>query len=257
MTAAWLTVVTVVKDDPDGLARTVASLASNDLAGVEHVVVDGSAAPVPASALAATAAACVRQEPRGVYAAMNAGLEAARGAFAWFLNAGDEVAADDVLARLRAPLRDATWAHAPVVVIGRDGRTVQTPPWSYAAERKRHFARGRFPAHQGTIASVAALRALGGFDTSYRICADYKAALGLSSLADPVELAFPIARFREGGISTVDWRRSVAEFHRARRETFRPRGWQAVVEHWYTRRQWIALGSYREVVEPLRARTSR
>jgi hypothetical protein len=39
----WLTVVTVVKDDPAGFAATVESLAAQDLSAVEYVVVDGSA----------------------------------------------------------------------------------------------------------------------------------------------------------------------------------------------------------------------
>lgn len=253
MTSPWLTVVTVVKDDHDGLARTVASLARGDLEGVEHVVVDSSADPVSQIAMEPTDARIVRQEPRGVYAAMNAGLAAATGRLAWFLNAGDEVAEPGVVARLRHHTKEATWAHGPVIVTSRSGTRTQTPRWEYARERRRLFARGRFPAHQGTVASVAALRSLGGFDTTYRICADYKAALGLSLIAEPVELRFPVAMFAEGGVSTTEWRASVAEFHRARRESLAPRGKAAVIELADTARQAVALGLYRSIVEPRRS----
>ena len=40
----WLSVVTVVKDDADGLRASVASLAHQDRHGVEHLVIDSSAA---------------------------------------------------------------------------------------------------------------------------------------------------------------------------------------------------------------------
>ena len=257
MTRQWLTVVTIVKDDPVGLARTAESLAVNDLTDVEHVVVDGSTEVVPLEALQATRARVVHQVPQGVYSAMNAGLYEATAEYVWFLNAGDEVLGDDVITRLRRLVRDVVWAHAPVIVMGRDHRSLATPPWSYSEESKRLFARGRFPAHQGTIASVDALRDLGGFDTRYRICADYKIALELSKLSDPVEISFPIARFHEGGLSTIDWRKSVIEFHRARREVFHPRGRRALVEYLHMGRQWIALGTYRAVIEPIRSRLSR
>ena len=41
--APWLSVITVVKDDNAGLLATLASLKSQNLDGVEHVVVDSSA----------------------------------------------------------------------------------------------------------------------------------------------------------------------------------------------------------------------
>lgn len=243
----WLTVVTVVKDDPEGLARTVASLAPQDRRGVEHIVVDGSIRPVAPAAVAATSGTLLREDPRGIYVAMNTGLAAAQGRFAWFLNAGDTAARHDTIERMRPLVEGAIWAHGPVVVIGRGGRRVTTPDWDYRAERKRAFARGRFPAHQGTIASVAALRRIGGFDVRYRVCADYAAALRLSLLADPVAIPFPIACFHEGGTSTIQWRRSVMESHRARCDILEPRGVAAAIERLDTARQFAALGTYRTI----------
>lgn len=189
------------------------------------------------------------QKPLGVYAAMNAGLEAATGDYAWFLNAGDEVAAPGTLARVRSRLNGCTWAHGPVVVVGRNGRETVTPAWDYATERTRLFARGSFPAHQGTFATTAALRSSGGFDASYAICADYKVALQLSLAADPIVLEFPVARFAEGGVSTTRWRTSVSEFHRARREVLQPQGHAALLERLDTARQFAALGTYRLIVD--------
>ena len=41
-TGPWLSIITVVKDDPEGFARTAESIAGQNLKGVEWVVIDGS-----------------------------------------------------------------------------------------------------------------------------------------------------------------------------------------------------------------------
>ena len=243
----WLTVVTVVKDDPEGLKRTAASLQSARHDGIEHLIVDSSRVPV--NGIQAPDARILHEPPRGVYAAMNTGVLEARGEFVWFLNAGDEAATDEVLARIQEVVVDTTWAFGPVIVVDRSGKETRTPAWSYQRERARAFARGHFPAHQGTIVRRQTLMDLGGFDTSFRICADYAMALHLSRVSDPVVIDTPLARFYEGGLSTAAWRESVKEFHRARREVLDPKGLSALVEGFDTGLQFVKLGLYRTFLD--------
>lgn len=247
----WLSVVTVVKDDLDGFTRSAASLGEQDLDGVEWVVIDGSTDPAAIPALLAqdgASSAVYRHEaPRGIYPAMNTALHVASGDVVYFLNAGDTLASPTVLARVRELLGDGIWGFGPVEIEETSGAVVVTPPWDYRAEKRAGFSRGHFPAHQGTFARTAALREIGGFDTSYRIAADYAAALRLSLLADPVELPIVIARFREGGTSTVRWQESFREFHRARREILRPSGSAAMREQWETARHYALVYAHREV----------
>jgi glycosyltransferase len=247
----WLSVVTVVKDDRDGFARSLASLRAQDLDGVEWIVIDGSRDEAEIPALLATsdalAARYCHEAPRGIYPAMNNALEIACGDVLYFLNAGDTLASSSILARVRECVGDAVWAFGPVEIEERSGAVVVTPPWDYASERRAAFSRGHFPPHQGTFVRTTVLREIGGFDASYRIAADYAAALKLSLLADPVELPFIIARFREGGTSTVRWQESFREFHRARREILRPSGTSALRERWESARHFARVYAHREV----------
>ena len=153
----WLTIVTVVKDDPSGLERTLRSLLGADPGSFEHLVIDSSAhrtATVELVSLLGLPSRVVWVEPAGVYAAMNTGLAEATGDFIHFLNAGDELAYPSVLADIRATLRasDAVWLEGPVEIVDAAGGTVITPPWDYDQVSEWAFARGRFPAHQGTVA---------------------------------------------------------------------------------------------------------
>jgi glycosyltransferase involved in cell wall biosynthesis len=250
----WLSIITVVRDDPEGLAATLASVAANDRDGVEVLVVDGSADPSIAPGLVGDLGSVIWRQPQGIYPAMNDGLAAASGAYAYYLNAGDLLFDACVLARLRQVL-DANrpeWAFGRVEVIGQDGSRVITPPWDYARERAVHFSRGLFPPHQGTVARVDLLRSAGGFDPSYRIAADYALFLRMSQACDPLVLDLVLARFTEGGASTQQWQRSFREFHRARCEILQPSGLPALRERFHTAVHFARVWAYREVI--LRAR---
>lgn len=257
MAAPWISVITVVKDDPEGFARTLDSLVRQDLNGVEFVVVDSSRDRSTIPDLVADVP-CVYAwtEPRGIYAAMNAALARASGDMACFANAGDTFAADDVLNRVRPLVEGKVWAHGPVEVVDVAGNVVVTPPWDYDREKAVGFSRGHFPAHQGTFTNREELLSLGGFDTTYEIAADYAMALRLSQVADPVVLDFPIARFHEGGASTQRWQDSFREFHRARRSILKPRGMDALRERWFGGVHFVSVWLHRTVISPYRGRRS-
>lgn len=252
-TAPWLTLVTVVKDDPAGLRATLASLVDQDLSDVEYVVIDGSAdrdavpdtlagAPLPAR--------CTWQQPRGIYAAMNTGLEAATGSFVYFANAGDALI-PGVLERVRPRLDIATveWGFGSVGFRSPDsGAITPEPGWSYPAERRHFFARRRFPPHQGTFMRTRELRRQGGFDESFRITADYLAMLRASEAADPVVLDEVIAVFETGGASTTSWREGLREFHRARLLALEPQGIPRLHEQAHTVGTWVRTAVYRGVL---------
>ena len=251
-----LTIVTVVRNDAAGLRRTLGSLSRQSVAPDQLVVVDGSDdRDEVAGTLAAFPLLPVDLSwapPRGVYAAMNDGLARAIGDYVCFLNAGDVLAADDVLAGIAGPLagQRPRWAMGRVEFFGEDGSVMAQPAWDYADERAALFARGRFPAHQGVVVRTDALRAQGGFDLSYRVAADYASILRLAADGPPLDLGLTLAEFTVGGLSTQDWQQALGEFHRARRAAFAPRGLAAVAERTRTARTWAATSAYRSLWAP-------
>jgi glycosyltransferase involved in cell wall biosynthesis len=252
--APWLSVITVVRNDATGFTSTLASMDEQDLDGVEFIVIDGSDATQRVDEAMAGRVATTYEwhPPTGVYRAMNAGLAAARGEYVYFLNAGDVLTSPTVLSSIRGAMSTTSppWLFGSVRFIDEAGRAVVPPPFDYAAEKRALFSHGRFPPHQGTVARSELLRQQGGFDTSYRIGADYAAFLRLSLVADPVECSCVIAEFRQGGLSSTSWRESLSEFHRARRDILAPRGWPAVAETSATWLQIMKVGAYRSLWAP-------
>lgn len=245
----WLSVITVVKDAAAELERTLASMRAQDLEGVEYLVIDSSSDRDEVSrALAAAQLPHTYQwqAAAGIYAAMNEGLRIARGTYVYFLNAGDEALPGAFTSVAAISGRGtATWVVGLVDVVSVTGSVVTTPAWSFEDEQRACFARGLFAPHQGTFARTTDLRAVGGFDSTYRIAADYAAFLALTKLSSPIMLNSSVARFHEGGLSTQRWQDSFREFHRARKQLLQPRGTTAVLEDFYTARQFLAVGAYR------------
>lgn len=230
-----LTVAVVVRNDPNGLAETLTSLATAWRPNTECLVLDGSDDPETIEAVVAKYSSIevsVRwSEPRGVYPAMNEALARARGEYTWFVNAGDRAYSNSsVSAVLQILEKRPVWAYGQVRFIDNRGRTVLPKPFNYERERRSGFSRGRFPPHQGTVAATQVMRDLGGFNESFKIAADYAMMLNLSQLGDPAESQEVWADFYEGGLSTMQWRQAINEFHRARIDILRPSGINLVKE---------------------------
>ena len=248
-----LSIITVVRDAPRDFADTIASVSSQDLAGVEYVVIDSSTDQGVIPDLLSGVAVEYQWVPAtGIYSAMNTGLHAANGDSVLFLNAGDTLADSGVFSEIKSILRlqAPVWLYAEVQMSDSLGQVMQTPPWDYLTEQPLLFSRGHFPCHQGTFTRRDTLLELDGFDTSYEIVADYVAFLKLSKLAAPVHLPKTVAVFQPGGVSSDRWRAAIGEFHRARREVLAPSGFSAFRERLETAALLTKTAAYRGLWAP-------
>ena len=101
-----VSVVTVVRNDPAGLARTIDSVASQDYPRIEYLVIDGASTDETPDVLKSHQAKVNRwiSEPdAGIYDAMNKGARLASGEYVCFMNAGDTFAASDTVTRMFVP----------------------------------------------------------------------------------------------------------------------------------------------------------
>lgn len=100
-----ISVVTVVFNDRDGLARTIDSVAAQQWGAKEYIVVDGGSTDGSRELIEKRSDVIdryVSENDRGIYDAMNKGAAMATGDFVIFMNAGDTFAAPDVISRVFA-----------------------------------------------------------------------------------------------------------------------------------------------------------
>ncbi len=197
-----LTIVTITKDDSDGLARTLSSSKYWHSMGVEHVIVDGGgdAAAGPSKSINwdMDKFRVLSQKSQGIAAAFNEGLAVANGEWVWFLNGGDAIHEDLDPAWLLS-LLSRTQAQVITGTLHFDGERVPRvmPHLSYQWPLISCWL-----AHPATLVRRDLLLAAGGFDIRWRIAMDYDLWLRLLSPGVAVDvLSVPFARFDVGGVS--------------------------------------------------------
>jgi putative colanic acid biosynthesis glycosyltransferase len=100
------TLITITLNNYSGLQKTYKSIEKQQFEDFEWIVIDGGSTDETVDFLRAQRSATrsatnpfrfISEEDEGIYDAMNKGIKEARGRYLLFLNAGDELAADDVL----------------------------------------------------------------------------------------------------------------------------------------------------------------
>jgi glycosyltransferase involved in cell wall biosynthesis len=174
-----LSVITITYKDAPGLALTLQSLKPLQASGIswEHVIVDGSPEE-NASTLSALEKDWplkhIQSAPRGVYAAMNDGIQGMSGNAAWFLNGGDQLRDVGTLQALlsRFTSEPAIEMICSGVDLVRDGQ------YLYSKFPNPEFLRNLLGTnricHQGIIYRSDLFKKVGTYNTHYKFAADYE-----------------------------------------------------------------------------------
>lgn len=95
-----ISIITIVKNDPVGLERTLDSIAHQVYSESQLIIIDGASSDKTIEVINKFSSAIetwISEPDLGIYHAMNKGIELAKGDWLLFLNAGDEFATNDSL----------------------------------------------------------------------------------------------------------------------------------------------------------------
>lgn len=179
-----VTVATVVRDDPAGLAATIANVARQDYGNLEFIVLDGGSQEATLDVIRRNEhlLGSWKSEPDlGPFDAMNKAAALASGDYIIFMNAGDWFAGADAVSRaLHGAPADADF------IIGHHiyRRSDTEEDLHRAADFDRSWAQLRdgvidepwlrgIPGHQATFTRTAMLQTH-RYDCRFRICADHE-----------------------------------------------------------------------------------
>lgn len=205
-----LAVVTITKDDPAGIRRTLASVPVTDGVDHEHVVVDGGSDPDVAEELRAWRAQrpdrrlVVSDPPRGIYPSMNAGIRRTSAPLVVILNGGDELM-PGALERVAASHAEHGWRWAYGGLVARDaeGRMLG----NYVVDP---FRRSRFRMaldvvpHPSSCVTRELYDEIGLYREDVGPSADQEFFLRAARVARPVTIPGLLATFRLGGVSGTE-----------------------------------------------------
>lgn len=188
-------IITITFNNRDGLASTAQSIAMQTCVDFEWIIIDGFSTDGTKEDFANYASAQIISEPdKGIYDAMNKGIDLARGDYLVFMNAGDCFATSDVLRIFSDGACDS-----PDLIYGDSFEGGH-----YKAARKDSYILwGMFTHHQAMFYRRESLGSI-RYDTSYKIAADYDLTLRfLKSESRSLYLPFPVCIFAEGGVSQI------------------------------------------------------
>lgn len=244
---ADVSVITVVRNDRDGLRRTAASVLAQRGCTIEYIVVDGASTDGTVEEIEALGDAIARWESRrddGIYDAMNRGAALATAPWVLYLNAGDTFAASDAAARLyNAATADVDIVYGDHCFREPDGRLRQK-----RARTPAMLWRGMIASHQSMLVRRP-LCLQHPYDPSLRIAGDFAFFAELQRAGARWRgVPATIALMERGGVSDVRRFASLREWRMVAR-SLAP-AWK--VEPYYA---WRVL---REIAQlPLRWRRAR
>lgn len=113
-----LSIITVNKNNAEGLRKTLDSVALQTYRDIEHIIVDGGSTDASVDVIREYESAnslnsnpliikWISEPDKGVYNAMNKGIKIAHGEYLLFLNSGDFLIAPDVIERVVAQCNGA------------------------------------------------------------------------------------------------------------------------------------------------------
>ena len=208
-------IITVTWNAAAVIAPTLASVAEQSWRDFEYVVVDGASTDdtlplVNGATIAGTR--IVSERDKGLYDAMNKGIDLARGRYLIFLNAGDSFAHADALALIALATEGnpgVVYGQTQLVNAARKivGKRHLTAPTHLTADSFKH---GMLVCHQ---AFVARRDLAPHYDLSYRYSADYDWCIKVlqASPANAYVGDRPIISFLTDGLTTAHHRDSLKE----------------------------------------------
>lgn len=207
-------IITVTRNHAAGLRRTLASIATQKCRDFEVVVVDGNSSDdthLVFGEFGDLPMKVFRDAGKGVYAAMNQGVEEASGDWVIFMNAGDCFYDGSVLGEFNA-------APGSDLVYGRAWKEDRSRAFSYRPFEE--IWKGNVFCHQALFTRIEVLRRF-PFREEMRIVADY--AFYIDSLRGGHQFSWldlDVAVIEPGGISAKGMLRRTMERYPVARNAF-------------------------------------
>ncbi|NYT74382.1 glycosyltransferase [Halomonas sp. QX-2] len=203
-----ISVITACFNSQKTIAEAIESLKRQSWPFIEHLVIDGAsqdASVAIASKTLGDGDVLISEPDRGIFDALNKGLQRASGDVIGFLNSDDLFAHDNVLRRVAACFNDpnvgAVYGDLQYVDADDTERVIRY--WKSGTFSRRKLQRGWMPPHPSFFMRREFYEDLGGFDPAYRISGDYDSLLRYlsSEMFSVVYLPEVLVKMRVGGAS--------------------------------------------------------
>lgn len=210
-----ISIITVCYNSVETIRDTIESVLSQQYPDIEYIIVDGASKDGTLELISeyeGRISKVISESDKGIYDAMNKGVQAATGDFVGILNSDDVFAGSDVIQNLVAHLQNnpsADAVYADLVFVQRKEMDVVTRRYSSSGFSPWKVRFGFMIPHPTFYARRELFDKYGNYKLGYRVSADFELmARFMSKGVKMVRHSAVMVKMREGGISTTGfwWR---------------------------------------------------
>lgn len=203
-----ISVVTAVFNRAQTVGEALESVLSQSYSAVESIVIDGASTDGTLAVLELyrpRIGVLISERDHGIYEALNKGIKHATGDIVGFMHGDDIFENDAVLSKVadifQDPTVDAVYGDLQYVRHHDVSQVVRH--WRSSPASSTRLAWGWMPPHPTLYVRRQWYERIGGFDTHYRIAADYFSILQMFSQPDFKAVYLPevLVKMRIGGVS--------------------------------------------------------
>lgn len=232
-----VSIITICYNSASTIEDTIKSVVSQDYPNIEYIIVDGASKDKTldiVSRYRETVTKLISEKDRGIYDAMNKGVQAATGDIVGILNSDDFYADERVISDVVKLFNTSgcEGCYADLVYVNRLKQDQIVRRWVAGKYRHGLFLKGWMPPHPTFFVLRSKYRELGDYDLTLRSAADYELMLRFIH-RHKIRLAYlprVITKMRTGGQSNVSFRNRI----RANREDRMAWKMNDLKPAWYT-----------------------
>lgn len=240
-----VSIITVCYNSAATIADTIYSVKSQSYNNIEHIIVDGQSSDTTLDVIkkANYSGVLVSEKDRGIYDAMNKGLQLATGDIIGILNSDDFYADNNVIADVVSQFKtsNSEALYGDLVYLNEQNNVVRN--WKSGKFDCNKFNYGWMPPHPTVFIKKSVYSSFGNFNINLTVSADYEMMLRLMYVNKIKTGYIPrvLVNMRVGGASN----NSLKSRLKAHKEDYLAWTANGIIPKWYT----VMLKPLRKVLQ--------
>lgn len=208
-----VSIITATFNSATTVHNTIESIIAQDYPDIEHIIVDGASKDDTikiVSSYGNKISRIISEPDKGIYDAMNKGIEAATGNIIGILNSDDFFAANDVISRtITEFINDKTidGIYSNLYYVKQDDPDIIVRHWVSKPFKQKSFLRGWHPPHPTLYLKKEVYEKYGFFNLDLPLAADFELMLRFFEKykIKTKYIDYTTIRMRLGGATSKNW----------------------------------------------------
>lgn len=203
-----VSIITIAYNSAETIEDTIKSIIAQDYSNIEYIIIDGGSTDKTLSIVDKykdSITTIISEPDKGIYDAMNKGVQNATGDIVGILNSDDLYANKSIVTRIVNAIGSKDSIYADLVYVDRDNTDKVNRYWKSGKYKKGIFKKGWMPPHPTFFIKKLYYDKYGTYNLRLKSAADYELMLRMLHKHDisVVYLQEIITKMRVGGQSNV------------------------------------------------------